>query len=375
MGREVEERAFWLAWSRIAGIGPVLLRRLQQHFETLAAAWEAERDKLAAVEGFGPQIIETVVEARSLVQPQQLLQQHEQENPHFWTPADSADYPRLLLETSSPPAILYYQGIVQASENQGVKPLIGIVGTRNPSEYGRRWTRKITTALVQRGFVIVSGLADGIDTEAHRSCLETGGRTLAILGTGVDVVYPARNRELYKEILHQGLVLSEYPAGTSPDRTHFPCRNRIIAGLSRAVVVMEAPTRSGALITARFANDYGRDVYVLPGSLDNSRSLGCLELISKGAQVILSENHLLEMLGEMPQLDSVAPSQSIEQLRQKNLEPELKQVLKAITLESMPLDLIVQQTGMSTGTVSSALLQLELMDLVVQLPGMRYQRC
>lgn len=375
MGREVEERAFWLAWSRIAGIGPVLLRRLQQHFETLAAAWEAGRDKLAAVEGFGPQIIETVVKARSRIHPQQLLQQHEQENPHFWTPADSEDYPRLLLETSSPPAILYYQGIVQTLENQGIKPLIGIVGTRNPSEYGRRWTRKITTALVQRGFVIVSGLADGIDTEAHRSCLETGGRTLAVLGTGVDVVYPARNRELYKEILHQGLVLSEYPAGTSPDRTHFPCRNRIIAGLSRAVVVMEAPTRSGALITARFANDYGRDVYVLPGSLDNPRSLGCLEFISKGAQVILSENHLLEMLGEMPQLDSVVPSQSVEQLTQKNLEPELEQVLKAIALESMPLDLIVQQTGMSTGTVSSALLQLELMDLVVQLPGMRYQRC
>ena len=367
------ERAFWLAWSQIAGIGPVLLRRLQQHFETLATAWEAGRDQLAAVEGFGPQIIETVVKARSSIHPQKLLRQHEQENPHFWTPADSADYPRLLLETASPPAVLYYRGIVQTRENQGIKPLIGIVGTRNPSEYGRRWTRKITTALVQRGFVIVSGLADGIDTEAHRSCLEAGGRTLAVLGTGVDVVYPTRNRELYKEILHQGLVLSEYSAGTSPDRTHFPNRNRIIAGLSRAVVVMEAPTKSGALITARFANDYGRDVYVLPGSLDNPRSLGCLGLISKGAQLIESESHLLEMLGEMPELDSVAPSQSV--LTQNNLEPELQQVLQAIALESMPFDLIVQQTGMSTGTVSSALLQLELMGLVVQLPGMRYQRC
>lgn len=370
----VEERAFWLAWLQITGIGPVLLRRLQQHFGTLATAWEAGRDKLAEVEGFRTQIIETVVAERSRIYPQQLLQQHEQENPNFWTPADSAGYPRLLLETSSPPAILYYRGVVETQENQGIKPLIGIVGTRNPSEYGRRWTRKITTALVQSGFVIVSGLADGIDTEAHRSCLEAGGRTLAVLGTGVDVVYPARNRELYKQILNQGLVLSEYPTGTSPDRAHFPCRNRIIAGLSRAVVVMEAPSRSGALITARFANDYGRDVYVLPGSLDNPRSLGCLQLISKGAQLIESEAHLLEMLGAMPQLDAVEPSQSIDQLT-KNLEPELKQVLKAIALESMPFDLIVQQTGMSTGAVSSALLQLELMELVSQLPGMRYQRC
>ncbi len=369
-----EERAFWLAWLQITGIGPTLLRRLQQHFGTLAAAWEASPAQLREIEGFGFQTIEVVVALRSRIHPQQLLQQHEQENPNFWTPSD-ADYPRLLLETPSPPPALYYRGQVQLQENQGVTPLVGIVGTRNPSEYGRRWTRKISTALTQSGFVIVSGLADGIDTEAHRSCIEAGGRTLAILGTGVDIVYPSRNRELYKQILNQGLVLSEYPAGTPPDRPHFPARNRIIAGVSRAVVVMEAPTRSGALITARFANDYGRDVYVLPGALDNPRSLGCLGLISKGAQVILSEAHLLEMLGAMPQLDSVESLQSVDQLPLPNLSPELKRVLEAITLESMPFDLIVQQTNYSAGLVSSALLQLELMGLVSQMPGMRYQKC
>ncbi len=227
----------------------------------------------------------------------------------------------------------------------------------------------------QNGFTVVSGLAEGIDTEAHRGCLEAGGRTIAVLGTGVDVVYPPSNRELYKQILQQGLVLSEYPVGTPPDRAHFPRRNRIIAGISRAVLVMEAPTKSGALITARFANDFCRDVYVLPGSLDNLRSLGCLGLLSKGAQVILSEGHLLEMLGAMPQLDSVEKSKSFEPLPLPNLEPELKQVLDAIALECMPFDLIVQQTGYSAGSVSSALLQLELMGLVSQLPGMRYQRC
>lgn len=367
----VEERAFWLAWSQIPGIGPILLRRLQQHFGTLAEAWTSYA-ALGQVEGFGHQTIEVVLAARSRIHPEQLLQQHEQKNPHFWTPSD-ADYPRLLLETFSPPPVLYYRGKVELQENQGVKPLIGIVGTRSASEYGKRWTRRITIALARNGFGVVSGLADGIDTEAHRSCLEAGERTLAVLGTGVDVDYPPKNRELYQQILNQGLVLSEYPAGTPPDRTHFPPRNRIIAGLSRAVLVMEAPTRSGALITARFANEYGRDVYVLPGSLDNPRSLGCLELISKGAQVILSENHLLEMLGAMPQLDLPETPQLESQLM-LNLEPELQQVLAAIALECMPFDLIVQQTGYSASTVSSALLQLELMGLVSQLPGMRYER-
>lgn len=369
----VEERAFWLAWSQIKGIGPVLLRRLQQHFGTLAAAWEARPAQLGEVEGFGSQTIEVVVALRSRIHPEKLLQQHEQENSNFWTP-DEADYPRLLLEISSPPPLLYYRGDVQLQENQGILPLVGIVGTRNPSEYGKRWTRKISAALARNGFTIVSGLADGIDTEAHRSCLEAGGRTLAVLGTGVDVVYPPRNQELYKQILEQGLVLSEYPAGTPPDRTHFPPRNRIIAGMSRAVLVMEAPTRSGALITARYANDFCRDVYVLPGTLDNPRSLGCLGLMSKGAQVILSEGDLLEMLGAMPQLDTVEPSQSVAQQALPNLAPELKRVLEAISLEFMPFDLIVQATGMSAGAVSSALLQLELMGLVSQLPGMRYQR-
>ncbi len=367
----VQERAFWLAWSQIAGIGPVLLSRLQQHFGTLAEAWLAHPSALGEVEGFGAQTIKVVTAERSRLNPAQLLTQHQQENSNFWTPAD-ADYPRLLLETPSPPPVLYYRGEVQLQENLGLRSLVGIVGTRDPSEYGKRWTRKISTALAENGFTVVSGMAEGIDTEAHRGCLEAGGRTLAILGTGVDIVYPPRNRELYNQILNQGLVLSEYPAKTPPDRAH-PRRNRIIAGLSRAVLVMEAPAKSGALITARFANDFCRDVYVMPGRLDDDKSQGCLRLLSQGAQQIVREvDELLKMLGAIPQLDVVKTRSS--ELNLPNLEPELKQVLEVIALESMPFDLIVQQTGYSTGSVSSALLQLELMGLVSQLPGMRYQR-
>ncbi|MBE9053579.1 DNA-protecting protein DprA [Nostocales cyanobacterium LEGE 11386] len=370
----VEERAYWLAWTQISGIGPVLLQRLQQHFGTLATAWNATKAQLAEVEGFGFQTLEKVVQQRSRLYPEQLLSQHQQENPYFWTPAD-ADYPRLLLETPSPPPMLYYRGEVELTENLGQKPLVGIVGTRRPSDYGIRWTRQISTALAKNGFTVVSGMAEGIDTESHIATMKAGGRTIAVLGTGVDVIYPQKNRDLYKQILSQGLVVSEYPAKTPPDRTHFPRRNRIIAGLSRAILVMEAPVKSGALITATYANEFGRDVYALPGRIDDHPSQGCLKLLSQGAALILQElDELLKMLGAIPQLDAVETLPISEKLSLPDLSPELQRVIDAIACDVLPFDFIVQQTGMNTGSVSSALLQLELMGLVSQLPGMRYQK-
>jgi DNA processing protein len=369
-----KERAYWLAWAQISGIGPILLGRLQQHFGTLANAWEATTAQLREVEGFGFQTLEKVVKQRAGLHPEKFLEQHQQQNPHFWTPAD-AEYPRLLLEIPSPPPVLYYRGEVDLAENLGQKPQVGIVGTRQPSEYGIRWTRQISIALAKNGFTIISGMAEGIDTETHTATLKAGARTVAVLGTGVDVVYPQKNRELYKQILNQGLVLSEYPAKTPPDRTHFPRRNRIIAGLSRAVLVIEAPIKSGALITANYANEFGRDVYALPGRVDDYPSQGCLKLISQGASVILKElDELLKMLGAIPQLDFVEPSPTVEQLSLPILSPELQQVMEAMRGESLSFDIIVQKTGLPTGLVSSALLQLELMGLISQLPGMRYQR-
>jgi DNA processing protein len=370
-----EERAYWLAWAQISGIGPVLLGRLQQHFGTLETAWKATKAQLGEVEGFGFQTLEKTIQQRSRLQPEQLLTKHEEENPRFWTPAD-ADYPRLLLETPSPPPILYYRGEVELQENLGQKPLVGIVGTRKPSEYGIRWTRQISTALAKNGFTVVSGMAEGIDTESHSATMKAGGRTIAVLGTGVDVIYPQKNRDLYKQILSAGLVISEYPARTPPDRTHFPRRNRIIAGISRATLVMEAPLKSGALITASYANDFGRDVYALPGRIDDNPSQGCLKLLTQGASLILKElDELLKMLGAIPQIDTVEASPISEQLILPELSPELQQIINVIACDTLSFDLIIQQTGMAAGSVSSALLQLELMGLVSQLPGMRYQRC
>ena len=382
----LEERAYWLAWSQINGIGPILLQRLHQHFDSLAAAWTAKSVDLMRVDRFGKLIIETTLQAREKINPEEFIERHLIKNPNFWTPADS-DYPRLLLEIPSPPPVLYYRGNVDVKENQGITPTVAIVGTRSPSEYGRKWTRKFSAALAKNGFTVVSGLAVGIDTEAHTACLEAGGRTFAVLGTGVDIVYPKQNERLCDRILQQGLAISEYPAGTQPNKTNFPRRNRIIAGLSRATIVIEAPHKSGALITAYQANEFCRDVYVLTARLDDERSFGCLELLSKGAHPILpnsdrllSEDRLLEMLGAMPKLDT--PEQlslfSLNPAVEKPvplLEPELAKVLSAIDSEPISFDTIVEVLGLEAGTVSSILLQLELMGLVSQLPGMRYQRC
>jgi DNA processing protein len=362
-----QERAYWLAWSQMSGVGAVSLKKIYQHFGSLEKAWTAKAIAFGEIEGLNSKV-STAIQTRTKIEPESLIAQHYQQNPFFWTPAD-ADYPRLLLETPSPPPLLYYSGQIEPTENQGIAPMIGIVGTRNPSDYGQRWTKKITQALVNHGFAIVSGMAAGIDTIAHHSCLEAKGRTIAVLGTGVDTIYPYSNRSLHQRLQSEGLIVSEYPAGTKPERGHFPARNRIIAGLCRAVIIIEAPQRSGALITARFANDFGRDVYVLPGSLDNPQSLGCLALLNSGAQIILGIENLLEMLGTMPGLDAIA--NSVKAVPQ--LEPSLEEIYQLINQESIPLDAIAEQLGKSTGEILAALSQLELMDLIVQLPGMRYQ--
>ncbi|NJP12671.1 MAG: DNA-protecting protein DprA [Leptolyngbyaceae cyanobacterium RU_5_1] len=377
----VEERAFWLAWSSLNGIGPILLKRLQKQFGSLAKAWAASSTDLLNVEGLGPQTVETIAIARRKIHPEQLLDQHQHDNPNFWTPAD-VEYPRLLLETPDPPPVLYYRGKVDLQELAGTIPTVAIVGTRSPSPYGRKWTQRITTALAQNGFTVVSGLADGIDTEVHRSCLESQRRTIAVLGCGVDVIYPGSNRTLYQQVLESGLVLSEHPAGTQPDRIFFPRRNRIIAGLCRATLVMEAPAKSGALITAHYANEYGRDVYALPGRLDDKTAIGCLKLINKGAHLIEGIDELLDMLGMLPQFNVAPLPSTVEQpTLPLNLEPKLEQVLQVLTdlsqsdgSEAISFDQLVQSIDLPASSVSSALLQLELMGLVAQLPGMRYQR-
>ena len=396
------ERAYWLAWAQAKGLGPILLKRLHSHFGDLATAWHADGADLLAVEGIGLGVGSSLVSYRQTVSPLDLLASFEQQHANFWTPAD-ADYPALLYEITDPPPLIFYRGRKELVSALAGMPSVGIVGTRSPSDYGQRWTRRLTQQLVAHDVIVVSGLAKGVDRYAHQQTLDSGGLTIAVLGTGVDQVYPWVNRALHDRIAQEGLLLSEHPNGTPPDRAHFPRRNRIIAGLSRAVAVTEAPARSGALITAQLANDYGRDVFALPGAIDNPNSAGCLELINQGAQMILNDLTLVTALGQLPALSPVAPGLSHGGLSHGGLShegleadrssprpdrlaapiavapplpPGLTEVFAAIGPDPIDLDHLVQQLGKPTGEVLAALVQLEMLSLVAQLPGsMRYQRC
>ncbi|MEM8809142.1 MAG: DNA-processing protein DprA [Cyanobacteria bacterium P01_G01_bin.38] len=381
-----------MAWSSLDGIGPILQKRIFDAFGSLETAWNAPLEDLARVNGIGLPLAEKIGMLRSRCAPDTMLAEYEDRSQAFWTPADD-DYPALLFAIPDPPPVLYYRG-ARYQGAQKTKALlsdaltIGMVGTRRPSSYGVRWTRRLSQRLTQQGSIIVSGLADGVDTLAHQSCLKEQGTTIAVLGTGVDVVYPAFNQALYDQVVETGLVLSEYPDGTPPDRGHFPRRNRIIAGLSRAILVTEAPERSGALITAYLANDYGREVYALPGSLDNASSRGCLKLINQGGQMILDEYHLLESLGRLPVVTATGATSPASQTEQLTLDaapvavplpppklpPDWQVVFEAISDEPLTLDNLVQRTHLETGKLLGTLVQLELQGLVIQLPGMRYQR-
>ncbi|MEM1425172.1 MAG: DNA-processing protein DprA, partial [Cyanobacteria bacterium P01_H01_bin.130] len=234
---ERAERAAWVAWSQIKGMGPISLRRVWDALGSMADAWSAPLSEIGRVEGIGAKVLGAIAAARDQYsQPLQILAKHEKENPQFWTPADPG-YPALLKEIPDPPSILYYRGDPSLIPLDGSLPLLAVVGTRDPSDYGIRWTRRLVDVLARRGYGIVSGLAEGIDMQAHTATLAVPGKAVAVVGTGLNLVYPRKNRDLYRTLVGDrqtnqpavGLALSEYPAGTRPHRSHFPQRNRIVA--------------------------------------------------------------------------------------------------------------------------------------------------
>jgi DNA processing protein len=375
---DTTERIHWLAWTRLRGIGSKSQRALFDHFGPMATAWEASAADLADIEGFGAKTVDSIVTQRSTINPEQLYASYTDANPNFWTLGDD-DYPTLLRESPLPPPILHYLGEPHSEDLTGQRPSVAIVGTRSPSEYGKRWTRRLTETLVEKGFTITSGMAAGIDAIAHETCLRHNGRTIAVFGTGVDVIYPDSNRKLYAAIRDRGLILSEYPTKTGPRREHFPARNRIVAALSRATIVTEAPERSGALITARLANDYGREAIAVPGNLDNPDLRGCNRLIADGAaQLVLDEQHLLDLLSGLPGLDPQRVTTTGVQVREipPDFPESLRRVLEGIPYEPISIDQLAANLGLPGGELLAALSQLELMDWIIQLPGsLRYQRC
>jgi DNA processing protein len=277
-------------------------------------------------------------------------------------------YPRLLREIPNPPLALYLMGDPQIL----IQPQIAIVGSRNASPAGKENARAFARALSDAGLVVTSGMALGIDGAAHAGALDAGGKTIAVCGTGLDRVYPARHRDLAHAIVKNGALLSEFPIGSPPLPGHFPVRNRLISGLSLGVLVVEAALESGSLITARLAAEHGRDVFAIPGSIHSPLSRGCHALIRQGAKLVETANDIVEELGALAQLTSFQPS--YRPTPDENFPLPVQDLLGVLGYDPVALDVLVERSGLTIDVVSSMLVELELEGVVATIPGGRFQR-
>lgn len=361
--RVSNERAYWVAWHQLQGVGPAGIKALQEHFGSLETAWKATAKELQGASKWGECKVQQVAPQRHRRDPLEILGRFEKAFPPFWTPADP-EYPPLLREIPDPPAVLFYRG----KSLSHWPPTVAIVGTRKPTDYGRMWTQKIAKALARAGCLIVSGLALGIDGEAHQATLDVGGLTTAVLGVSLEAITPHTHSALAARIARIAPVLSEYPPGTETIPGNFPRRNRIVVGMSLATILIEAPERSGALISAQLTCEYNRDLYVLPGSLGVDQSVGALKLIQQGARPILSVEGLLTDLGF-----AVVPSgQNLE--IPFDLPDEEARILHLLGSRTQSFDELVQRTGLATGELAGQLLTMELKGLIIQEAGLRYAR-
>jgi len=283
---------YFNAFNLIEGIGPITFKKILNHFNHLSNAWSSNINEFNQI-GLNKSVIEQIRIKRPKINPDWEMEKLLKENIDLITIHDK-NYPKLLKEIYAPPALLYIKGNLEPND----KISIGIVGTRNPSSYGNQITPLITKDLSNFGLTIISGLAKGIDTLAHQATLNANGRTIAVLGTGIDKksIYPAINIQLAEEITHKGALISEFPIGTQPAAQNFPQRNRIISGLSLGVLVIEASEKSGSLITARNALEQNRDVFAIPGNVFSINSLGPNKLIKMGAKLVSQANDIIEEL-------------------------------------------------------------------------------
>ena len=355
-----DPRAYWICFSYVKGIGAVRFKAILDTFGDAESAWNAPPEALHSA-GLSAKIIGNFRAVRVQLDPDQVWERLQRLGITALT-WDDADYPRRLKDVDQPPPVLYARQALAPADEWAV----GIVGTRRATPYGRQVTEELARVLANSGVTVVSGLARGIDAVAHQAALRAGGRTIAVLGSGPDHIYPPEHRRLAEEIIAQGAVLSDYPPGTPPDAANFPPRNRIISGISIAVVVVEAGDTSGALITANFAVEQGRDVFAVPGSITSAQSKGTNRLIKQGAIPMLDPQDVLEALN----------LNMVTQHRQARLvipaDPTEERLLKAIGAEPTHIDEIQNQSGLPIEQVAAALSLMELKGMVRQVGGMHY---
>ncbi len=364
----------FLALNLLPGIGPIRVRRLLERFRSPERILMAAPAELTQTPGIGTEMASQIARWEDVIDLPEEKRRMQDHGISALTLDDDA-YPAALKEIHDPPFLLYIKGTILPRDSAA----LGVVGSRRMTHYGREQARKMSFQLAAAGFTIVSGLARGIDTAAHEAALAAEGRTIAVLGSGIGNVYPAENQALADRISENGAVISEFPVLYVPDKQSFPLRNRIVSGLSQGLLVVEAPVRSGSLITANQALEQGRSVFAVPGPVDRPNSEGCHRLIQQGASLVCSAQDVItELDSGMSSLnltfDEPPEGEKAESTPKSNVPaPEVSEleekILEELALGESTIDHLSETTGLPVGAVSAALLQLEMKCLIKQLPG------
>jgi DNA processing protein len=361
-----DELFYQVALTMIPELGPIRARLLVEHFGNASAVFKAKRKDISAVEGIGEFSAKSVKEWNGFNEAEEeiLFVEKHHIRPLF---IKDRDYPQRLLHCYDPPTLLYYRGNANLNNSR----IISIIGTRNHTDYGRQITEQLIAALQTQQVLIVSGLAFGIDSIAHKTCLQCQVPTIGVLGHGLDTIYPSQNKNLAKEMLQLGGLLTEFRRNTKPDKHNFPKRNRIVAGMADATIVIETANKGGSMITAELAYNYNRDLFAIPGKITDHKSSGCLQLIKQNKAVLLTgSEQLLETMGWLEKKKTVK--------KQKELFIELSDDEKIIVQllkeeEGTPIDALYLKSGLSSSSVAAAILTLEIQNVVIALPGKMYK--
>jgi len=361
----MDSREAFIALNMIEHVGPVRARLLLEHFGDAPKILAAAKSELLRVRNIGEETAEAISTWEKSVDLAGELKRISDFGCHVLISADE-NYPALLREIYDPPLVLYVKGALTAKD----KNAVAMVGSRQTTHYGIETARKLAYQLAYVGVTVVSGGARGIDTAAHQGALAAKGRTVAVLGTGINLIFPTENAELFERISKNGAVITQFPFNRPADKQSFPIRNRIVAGMTLGTVIVEADLHSGALITANFATEYGRQVFAVPGRIDSPRSKGCHDLIKKGAKLCESaEDILSEFEYLFPASNRPAAPNETGVLPALELPENEKLVYDALSKEESSIDEVIRRSGLPSSAVSVALLSLEMKRAVKQLPG------
>ena len=362
-----DNRVDWLALHLVPGLGNIAFKKLLDRFGDPAGVFRAKLTDLAQVEGLRKQVAQRILEREFSQDPQKVLKDLESLGARMVIFSDPA-YPEPLTEIHDPPMVLYMKG----TAIPGKATFVAIVGSRMSTPYGVKTAESLAQGLARRGLGIVSGLARGIYPAAHWGCIEGRGFSIGVLGTGIDAVYPPSNKKLFDMMGEKGAVITEFPLETPPEPKNFPIRNRLISGLSRGVIVVEATMKSGSLITASMALEQGREVFAVPGSVHSFKSKGCHFLIKQGAKLVENADDVLDELGL--NYTYAAKKDSYSEPPLPPMEDNEKKVYELIGDYPVHIDDIVREGKMEPGAASAVLMRMELKGIIRQLPGKLFVR-